>query len=96
MAKRKVKVLIPWSPKGFNFTALNDKGQRENRFVICKRGDVIELDEEKAEKAIKNGIVAPAGQHDRVTKVAEYGAYRNAESGTKEPDSVLTETDAND
>jgi len=96
MAKRKVKVLIPWSPEGFHFTALNDKGQRETRFVICKRGDVIELDDEKAEKAIKNGIVAPAGQYDKVTKHAEYGAYRDAESGTKEPDSVSTEADTND
>lgn len=92
MAKRKVKVLIPWSPEGFYFTAINEKGQPETRHVICKSPDVIELDEAIAERAIKNKIAAPAAAYDKVTKHAEYGAYRNAESGTKEQDSVSTET----
>jgi len=95
MEKRKVKVLIPWTPEGFSHRVMverNGKPVIETRFDICKPGDVIEIPADVAERAMGR-IVGPASAHDKVTKVAQHGALIDAKSGTEKQNTVPAKAD---
>jgi hypothetical protein len=97
MSKKKVKVLKAVTPPGFQYTALetiNGIPVKVIKYNICKPGDVIEIDATLADGYEKSGIAVPASSLDKVTKVAENGEFRNAESRTEKQNSVSPE--AND
>ena len=96
MSTKKVKILIPVTPPGFEYKVIETTSGIPHvvtKFNICKPGDVVELPVELAEKYEKSKIATPASAIDKVTKVAENGEFRNAESRTEKSNSVSPKAD---